>query len=163
MRTKLTRNDVLSKLAEYLQGQVENTEERVNFKKNIAIIRVEYYSIEKLKAFSTETRATLEKRGYQIGVIDNIRDHLSGFNRLLKREEDAKDALVNIGKDRLGFVTGREHQQHQEQAKKPRRGISSGEGQYGKPYEGGDYEGYEGGGYDGEDYDFFDEEHGLYN
>jgi hypothetical protein len=69
---------------------------------------VEYYSIEKLKAFSTETRATLEKRGCQIGVINDIRDHLSGFNRLLKREEDAKDALVNIGKDRLGFIIRRE-------------------------------------------------------
>jgi hypothetical protein len=45
-----------------------------------------------------------------MGVIDDIRDHLSRFNRLLKREEDTKDALVNIGKDRLGFVIGREQQ-----------------------------------------------------
>jgi hypothetical protein len=44
-----------------------------------------------------------------MGVINNIRDHLLEFNRLLKREEDIKDALVNIGKDRLGFITGREH------------------------------------------------------
>jgi hypothetical protein len=119
VRTKLTRNDVLDKLTEYLQGQAENTEERVNIEKNIAIIRAEYYSIEKLKAFSTETRPTLEKRGCQMGVIDDIRDHLLGFNRLLKREEDAKD--------RSGFTIGREQQQqHQEQARKQHQGIRKG-------------------------------------